>query len=73
MSVTDERPKISAEERARRKAAVDFANANIELEGLKVNAAEEARSHAYIRGDITLEEFVGKPEDSPYYRRNVHE
>jgi hypothetical protein len=72
MSVTDKLPKISTEERARRKAAVDFANANIELEGFKVSAAQQARALAYIQGDLTLEEFIVKPEDSPYYRKNAH-
>jgi len=72
MSLTEKRPKISAAERARRQAAVDFANANIELEGFKVSAAQQARSLAYVQGDLTLEEFIVKPEDSPYYRKNVH-
>lgn len=49
----------SADSRSRRKQAIDFARASVELSGFKITKDEEARAQRYIDGEITLAEFVG--------------
>jgi len=53
-----------AELRLRRKQAIDFARASVELSGFKITKDEEAHAQRYIDGKITLKEFVGVPEKS---------
>ena len=49
---------ISDEERARRQTAVNFAEANVRLEGFLVSAADKRHAQRYVNGEITLTEFV---------------
>ena len=50
-------PRISTEERARRKAAVDYARHSVALEGFVVSATAEALNRRYIDGEITSAEL----------------
>lgn len=50
-----------AELRLRRKQAIDFARASVELSGFRITKDEEARAQRFIDGEITLTEFVGTP------------
>ena len=52
------RSALSAEERRTREAAVRFADANIGLEGFRVEPEEQARAQRYIDGEIDLDEFL---------------
>jgi hypothetical protein len=60
--VTDEdapkKAEISAEERARRKAAVDYARGSVRLEGFIVSPFAEDLNRRYIDGEITREEMT---------------
>jgi hypothetical protein len=47
---------ISPEDRARRKAAIDYARANVRLEGFVLSEFAEALNRRYIDGEITSEE-----------------
>lgn len=47
---------ISAEERARRKAAIDYPRASVRLEGFAVSPEVEELSRRYIEGEITTAE-----------------
>jgi hypothetical protein len=49
---------ISAEERARRKAAVDYARGSVRLEGFIVSPFAEDLNRRYIDGEITREEMT---------------
>lgn len=49
---------ISAPERGRRVAAVNYARASVGLEGFSLSAADEEQAQRLINGDIDLEEFV---------------
>lgn len=51
--------KFDAAERKRREAAVQFARANVELEGFRVTPEEEVHCQRFINGEIDLAEFVG--------------
>ena len=53
-----------ADFRFRRKQAIDFARASVELSGFKITKDEEARAQRFIDGEITLTEFVGAPSKS---------
>lgn len=54
---------ITQVERRRREAAVNFARANVGLEGFKTTPEEEARCRRFIAGDIDLAAFIaGRPE-----------
>ena len=55
-----DRPKISAEERARRQKAANFAIANIGLEGLRIDAATEELTRRFVDGEIELSDFLAK-------------
>ena len=50
------RAAISAEERARRKAAIDYARGSVRLEGFVLNAAAEELNRRYIDDEITSAE-----------------
>jgi hypothetical protein len=50
--------KISAEERARRKAADDYARGSIRLEGFVPSAYSDEMTHRYIDGQITRAELT---------------
>ena len=50
--------KISAEERARRKAAVDYGRGSVRLEGFVVPAFAEEMNRRYIDGELTSEELT---------------
>jgi hypothetical protein len=58
------RPRISAKERARRKAAIDYARGSVRLEGFVLNAAVEDLNRRYLDGEIT------SVEHSAAIRRN---
>jgi hypothetical protein len=55
------RDAISSEERRRRQAAVNFARANVGLEGFKLSEASETSALKFINGEITLADFVRLP------------
>lgn len=48
------RPKITDEEHARRKAAVDYARGSVRLEGFVASPEVEELGRRYIDGEITL-------------------
>lgn len=52
---------ISATERARRIAAVKYAQASIGLEGLHLSDDDGAHARRFVDGDITLAEFISGP------------
>jgi Antitoxin VbhA len=54
------RPKISPEEQARRKAAVDAARASVRLEGFIVSPFTEELYSRFIEGEITVKELGAK-------------
>ena len=49
---------ITPEERARRKAAVDYGRGSVRLEGFVVSDFAEALNRRYIDGEITRAEFT---------------
>jgi hypothetical protein len=49
---------ITPEERARRKAATDYARGSLRLEGLEISDYAEEMSCRYIDGEITRAEFT---------------
>lgn len=51
------KPRISAEEQTRRKAAIDYARGSVRLEGFTLDAATEALYRAYIGGHLTRAEL----------------
>lgn len=53
-----------AEERLKRKDAVDFARASLGLSGFKIATEHEARARRFIDGEISLEEFLGAADKS---------
>ena len=52
------RPKITDEERARRKAAVDYGRGSVRLEGFVVSDFAEDLNRRYINGEITRAEHI---------------
>lgn len=52
------RPAISEAERRSRQEAVNFARANVGLEGFKPSQADEEHAARFIAGEIDLAEFV---------------
>lgn len=48
----DTTPKISAEERAKRKRAIDFARGSVRLEGFILDEQTEALFARYVDGDL---------------------
>jgi hypothetical protein len=61
-SVTNEevakKAEISAEERGRRKAAVDYARGSVRLEGFVLSPAVEEMNRRYIDGEITSNQLT---------------
>ena len=53
-----------AEERLKRKDAVDFARASLGLSGFKITTEHEACAQRFVDGEISLEDFVGTPDKS---------
>ena len=51
---------ISPEERARRKAGVDYARGSVRLEGLVVSPYVEDLYSRYIEGEMTIKELGDK-------------
>lgn len=58
------KPKISEEERARRRAAVDFARGSVRLEGITLSPDIEAINERYINGEISTDEHVALCQQS---------
>lgn len=58
--IVPKRDPISAEERARRKAAVDYARGSVRLEGFVVSPFDEGVYSRFIEGEITREELSAK-------------
>lgn len=56
--VVRSRAKISAGERARRKAAIDHARGSVRLEGFVVSPAVEEMNRRYVDGEITRAELT---------------
>jgi hypothetical protein len=56
--VAPSRPKISAEDQARRKAAVDSARASVRLEGFVVSPFAEDLNRRFVDGEITSAEMT---------------
>jgi hypothetical protein len=52
------KPRISAEESARRRAEVDFARGSVRFEGFILGADIEAINERYINGELTSDEHV---------------
>jgi hypothetical protein len=46
-------PRITPEERARRKAAIDYARGSVRLEGFVLDAEAENLNRRYIEGEIS--------------------
>ncbi len=56
------KPAISAEERARRKAAIDYGRGSVRLEGFVVPPYAEELYSLYIDGQLTRKELTAKIE-----------
>lgn len=54
---------LSPAEMRRREKAVNFARASVGLEGFKPSEAAEAGARQFIKGEITLAEFVHVDQD----------
>ena len=52
------RATLSAGERARRKAAIDYARGSVRLEGFVVSPPVEALNRRYVEGEITRAELT---------------
>jgi len=50
--------RISPEERARRKAADDYARASLRLEGFEPSAFSDMMTRRYVDGEITRDELT---------------
>lgn len=55
---TYSKPRISDEERARRKAAIDFARGSVRLEGVVLSDAVEEANRRFIDGELTGDEHI---------------
>jgi len=53
-----QKPVLNEAETRRRRDAANFAQANVGLEGFKISADEEQWSERFIRGEITMDEFI---------------
>jgi hypothetical protein len=49
---------LSTEERRRRREAVDYATASVELSCFKIDASTQARARLYVEGQLALKEFL---------------
>lgn len=47
-------------DRAERLRAVNYARASVGLAGLKLSALDEENARAYVEGEVTLDEFLGR-------------
>jgi hypothetical protein len=56
--IAPRRPKISTEEQARRKTAVDSARASVRLEGFVVSPFAEDLNRRFVDGEITSAEMT---------------
>lgn len=54
---------ITSEEQARRRRSVDRARHSTEMEGGQSSPAARELPEAYVRGDLTLEEYVERATD----------
>jgi hypothetical protein len=52
------KPRISDEERARRKAAIEYGRGSVRLEGFTLSPEAEALNQRYIDGELTREELT---------------
>lgn len=51
-------PAVDDAQVRRRREAAKFARANVGLEGFRISAEEEQWTERFIRGDITMDEFI---------------
>ncbi|VVD60865.1 antitoxin VbhA family protein [Pandoraea cepalis] len=51
-------PKISDEERVRRKAAIDVARGSVRFEGIILSDAVEEANRRFIEGELTGDEHI---------------
>jgi hypothetical protein len=58
MENTSVRPAFTATELLARRRAVDFARANVELEGFKVSPEDNALSERFAAGEFGLDEYL---------------
>lgn len=58
LAAGEPRPKISEEERARRKAAIDFARGSVRFEGVVLSPEVEEINRRFIDGEITGDEHI---------------
>jgi hypothetical protein len=56
--IVQERVTITPEERARRKAAVDYARGSVRLEGFVASPFAEDLNRRYVDGEITSKELT---------------
>lgn len=54
---------ITPEEQARRRADIDYARHSTEMEGGQSSSAAREVQEAYVRGELTLEEYVRRATD----------
>lgn len=55
---SEERSRISPEERRRRQEAVQFGRANVELEGFKIPDEERVHAQRFVSGEIGIDEYI---------------
>lgn len=60
MKESDSVPAISAEERAKRQRAVDFARGSVRYEGFVLSPEVEELNRRFIEGDLTSDEHVAE-------------
>jgi len=60
MKEWDSVPAISAEERAKRQRAVDFARGSVRFEGFILSPEVEELNRRFIEGELTSEEHVAE-------------
>ena len=44
--------------KSRRREAVDYATASVELSGFKIDALTQERARLYVEGQLSLKEFL---------------
>ena len=60
MKERDSTPAISAEERAKRQRAVDFARGSVRFEGFILSPEVEELNRRFIEGELTSDEHVAE-------------
>jgi len=60
MNERDSVPAISAEERAKRQCAVDFARGSVRFEGFILSPEVEELNRRFIEGELTSDEYVAE-------------